>query len=235
MKILVAGLKSAGAEGLHPAVEVAKMLPIVVGEAFIVKLEVPAFFIRSIDTVIKAIDEHLPDAVICVAQAGGRFGLTPEFVALNYINASAPDEAGNRPQNKVVIPGGPTAYITNLPISGMVSAIKESGIPAEISYTAGTSLGNSLMYGVLHHVESRRLETLAGMVQIPYIPSQTVLLGRDEPSMSIDDIKSGLEAAIGITSIYIGQKQRAYEEAAVPDAVQDYRVDYNIPSFDYRR
>jgi pyroglutamyl-peptidase I len=207
MKILVTGFESLGNDEFSPSVDIVKMLPIVVEDAFVVKLEVPALFVKSITTVTDAIDEHNPEAVICVGQFGGRFGITPEFVAINYINSHLPDNAGNRPQNKVVSPDGPAAYITDLPINGMVTAIKEAGVPAEVSYAAGTSLSNSLMYGVARHIEQNRLRTISGFLHIPYIPSQTVLLPRPAPSLSTDDIRNGIEAAIGAVAMYLRDRQ----------------------------
>ena len=208
MKILVTGFESLGNDEFSPSVDIIKMLPIVVEDAFVVKLEVPALFVKSITTVTNAIDEHNPEAVICVGQAGGRYGLTPEFVAINYINSHLPDNIGNRPQNKVVSPDGPAAYITDLPINGMVTAIKETGVPAEVSYTAGTSLSNNLMYGVAHHIEQTKSHTIAGFLHIPYVPSQTVLLSHPAPSIAADYIKSGIEAAIGAVAIYLRERQQ---------------------------
>ncbi len=39
--------------------------------------------------------EHLPDAVLCIGQAGGRVDLTPERIAINQDDARIPDNEGN--------------------------------------------------------------------------------------------------------------------------------------------
>lgn len=45
----------------------------------------------------KAIEQEMPDAVLCIGQAGGRYGLTPERVAINLDDARIKDNEGNQP------------------------------------------------------------------------------------------------------------------------------------------
>jgi len=78
----------------------------------------------------------------------------------------------------------------------MVSAIREKGIPASVSNTAGTFVCNHLMYGVLAYLSRAGQQIPAGFMHVPYLPSQ-VLNKPNTPSLSLGDITAGLTAAIG--------------------------------------
>ena len=56
--------------------------------AEIVKVEIPTVFRKSINKLDEAIERENPDIVICVGQAGGRFDITVERVAINISDAS---------------------------------------------------------------------------------------------------------------------------------------------------
>ena len=78
MKILVTGFDPFGGETVNPAYEAVKLLPDTIAGAQIIKLQVPTRFALSGTVLEAAVNEHRPDAVICVGQAGGRSAITPE-------------------------------------------------------------------------------------------------------------------------------------------------------------
>ena len=82
-----------------------------------------------------------------------------------------------------------------------MQAIRASGIPAEISNSAGTYVCNHLMYSVLHYAAQMCPELRAGFIHVPYIPEQTA--GKDAPSMPLEEIVRALEAAVGIVAAEI--------------------------------
>ena len=88
MKILVTGFDPFGGETVNPAYEAVKLLPDTIAGAQIIKLQVPTRFALSGTVLETAVNEHRPDAVICVGQAGGRSAITPERVAINLADAS---------------------------------------------------------------------------------------------------------------------------------------------------
>ena len=51
------------------------------------------------------------------------------------------------------------------------------------------------MYGVLYHIDKTYRGMNGGFIHVPYIPDQTVDKP-DKPSMPLEDIVRGLEAAI---------------------------------------
>ena len=196
MKILLTGFDPFGGEPVNPALEAVKLVRIDDPDLEIIKLEVPTVFGDSVATVVAAVAQHKPDAVVCVGQAGGRFAVTPERVAINISDARIPDNAGNKPLDEPILPDGPAAYFSTLPVKAMVAAIREAGIPASLSNSAGVYVCNHLMYGVLHAAATRFPGMRAGFIHVPYIPEQAARKGGNVPSMSLETIARGLEAAL---------------------------------------
>ena len=95
MKLLLTAFDPFGGEKINPALEAVKRVQDKIGDLEIVKLEVPTVFYKSIDTVTNAIEKEHPDVVLCIGQAGGRFDITPERVAININDARIPDNEGN--------------------------------------------------------------------------------------------------------------------------------------------
>lgn len=193
MKLLLTGFEPFGGETVNPSWEAAKLVSPPSG-VDIVRLLVPTVFGRSIAVVTKAMEEHQPDAVLCLGQAGGRTDLTPERVAINLSDARIPDNDGVSLVDEPIVREGETAYFSSLPIKAMVAAIHGVGLPASVSNSAGTYVCNHLMYGVLHHISQRCTGVRGGFMHIPFIPAQTV--GRAAASMALSDIVRGVEAAV---------------------------------------
>lgn len=195
MKVLVTGFDPFGGDVTNPALEAVRALPSRIAGAGVLTLEVPTVFGRAIDVVTAAIDELQPDAVVCVGQAGGRFDVTPERVAINVDDARIPDNEGQQPVDRPVVEGGPAAYFSTLPVKAMVQAVRAAGLPASLSNSAGTFVCNHLMYGVLHHLATRSPATRGGFVHVPFTWSQVVDRPAT-PAMALADITRALEAAV---------------------------------------
>lgn len=197
MKILVTGFDPFGGEKINPAFEAVKLLPETIDGHEIIKLEIPTVFNKSIDTVVKKINEVNPDIVLAIGQAGGRFEVTPERIAINVDDARIPDNEGNQPLNQAIYKDGETAYFSTLPVKAMVEAIKEAGVPSSLSNTAGTFVCNHVMYGILYHIATipEFAGKKGGFIHVPFMTEQIV--GRvNTPSLSLEQITKGLNAAI---------------------------------------
>lgn len=205
MKILVTGFDPFGGEKINPAIEAVKLLPDTIEGAEIKKLEIPTEFDKSAEVVRQAIAEFHPDYVLDVGQAGGRAELTPEKVAINYDDGRIPDNNGFQPMNRTIHEDGQTAYFTQLPIKAMVQAIRAAGIPARVSTTAGTYVCNHIMYQVQYMRDKEFPNINAGFIHIPYLTSQ-VVDKPGTPSMSLEEIVKGLNAAIEAIVKYDGKK-----------------------------
>ena len=195
MTLLLTAFTPFGGESINPALEAVKKVKDKIANLDIIKLEVPTVFNESVKTVIEAIEKEKPDFVLCVGQAGGRAGITPERIAINIDDARIPDNDGNQPIDRTICPDGENAYFSNLPVKAMVEAIKEEGLISSLSNSAGTYVCNHLMYGVLYHIDKTYKGMKGGFIHVPYIPEQTTDKP-NKPSMPLKDIVKGLEAAI---------------------------------------
>lgn len=196
MKLLLTAFDPFGGESVNPALEAVKLVSSQIGGVEIVKLEVPTVFGKSIETVAAAIEQERPDAVLCIGQAGGRYDLTPERVAINIDDARIKDNEGNQPIDQPIFADGAPAYFTTLPVKAMVKRIREAGIPSSLSNSAGTFVCNHLMYGVLYTLDKKYPGVRGGFMHVPFIPGQVVNRPSPAPSLGLADIARGIEAAI---------------------------------------
>ena len=196
MKILVTGFDPFEDEPINPSWEAVRRLPDKVEDAEIIKLQVPTVFGRAADVVRDAIVEHDPDVVLSVGQAGGRFAMCPERVAINVDDGRIEDNEGYQPIDATIRSDGPPAYFSTLPVKAMVTAMRKAGIPAVVSNTAGTYVCNHLMYQVLYLIDHDLPGKRGGFVHVPYAPQQVI--GKPgEPSVSIEDMTTALAAGLG--------------------------------------
>ncbi len=195
MKLLLTAFDPFGGEKINPAEEAVKLVKEKIGDVDVVKVRVPTVFGKSVKTVQEAIAKEQPDAVLCIGQAGGRFDLTPERVAINLDDARIPDNEGNQPLDHKIFEDGENAYFATLPVKAMVESIRAAGIPASVSYTAGTFVCNHLMYGVLYTLAKEYPNVKGGFMHVPFVTEQ-VVDKKNMPSLSLDTVARGIEAAI---------------------------------------
>ncbi|KOR24785.1 pyroglutamyl-peptidase I [Clostridium sp. FAM 1755] len=194
-KVLITGFDPFGGEKINPALEAVKKIKEEISNAKVIKIEIPTVFGKSLEKLEEAIKEHNPDIVICVGQAGGRFEITPERVAINIDDARIKDNEGNQPLDIPIFQDGENAYFTSLPVKAMADEMNKNGVPASVSNTAGTFVCNHVMYGLLYMIDKKFNNIKGGFIHVPFIPSQ-VVDKRNTPSMSLQNITKGLEYAI---------------------------------------
>lgn len=193
-KVLLTGFDPFGGETVNPASEAVKQLGgMAIDEVVIVSEEIPTVFKKSMEELKRAISNHQPDIVICIGQAGGRTQITPERVAINIDDARITDNEGNQPIDKPIVEGGSPAYWTTLPIKRIVERMKENGIPAAISNTAGTFVCNHIFYGLMDYIHHTAPGIRGGFIHVPYIPEQTI--DKQASSLGLDTIVKGLRIA----------------------------------------
>jgi pyroglutamyl-peptidase len=195
MKLLITAFDPFGGDTINPALEAVKLMPEKIDDVEIVKREIPTVFGKSIDKLVVAIEQEKPDAVLCVGQAGGRFDVTPERVAINVNDARIPDNEGNQPID-TIYENGPAAYFATLPIKAMVKRIREAGLPSSVSNSAGTFVCNHLMYGLLYHLDKHFTGIRGGFIHVPFIPEQVVNRPAPSPYMATADIVRALTEAV---------------------------------------
>ncbi|MCI1899881.1 MAG: pyroglutamyl-peptidase I [Enterobacter sp.] len=195
--VLITGFEPFGGETVNPSWEVVKQLEgLNIDNCRVVTRQLPCVFGESLTVLNAAIDELEPCVVIAVGQAGGRVDVTVERVAINVDDARIPDNRGQQPVDVAIVPDGPAAWFSALPIKAMVAAMREKGIPASVSQTAGTFVCNHVMYGLLNKI-SAKPGVKGGFIHIPYLPEQAAAHA-GAPSMAAQTVKDALEIAITV-------------------------------------
>ena len=195
MKVLVTGFEPFGGETVNPAQQIVERLPQQVAGAQVVRRIVPCVFGRSIEAVRQAVEQERPDVVICIGRSGGRDAICPERVAINISDARIPDNAGNQPIDEPIFADGQNAYFSTLPIKAIAAAVRQAGIPCQVSNTAGTYVCNHLMYGLLYHIQRSFPGVRGGFIHVPFLPQQ-VEQKPGTPSLPLDDMVQAILIAI---------------------------------------
>lgn len=209
MKILVTGFAPFGNDIINPSFEIVKRLPSSVLGVEIIGLEVPTVFTRSSQLVNEIIEEKGITHVLHIGQAGGRAGLTPEKVAINFDHARIPDNDGQQPIGAPIQIDGAAAYFSTLPVHAITSGLRKSKIPADVSYSAGTYVCNHLMYQTLYYGEKNNKDIKSGFIHVPFLPEQ-VADKPHLPSMSLVEMTSGILSAIE-TIVHFANKEDEIE------------------------
>jgi pyroglutamyl-peptidase len=133
----------------------------------------------SAQVLVQAVAQHPPDVVLALGLAQGREGISIERVAINVDDARIPDNAGQQPIDTPVVPGGPAAYFSTLPIKRLAQGLQQAGHPVHISQTAGTFVCNHVFYALQHHLHGQGV--MSGFVHLPALPEQAARAGRPTP------------------------------------------------------
>jgi pyroglutamyl-peptidase len=119
------------------------------------------------------------DYALHIGQAPGIGRVHLEAIGVNVGGHSSqtPD------QFQPLVPGGPAAYQTALPLAAWAREIREAGIPCQVSHHAGTFLCNAVLYLSQHIARERGLKTQATFIHLPLAPSQVLGERQDCPSL----------------------------------------------------
>jgi pyroglutamyl-peptidase len=207
--ILLTGFEPFGGERINPSWEVAQRLD---GRRFsnatVDALRLPVHCARATKEITDAIARMKPVAVVGLGQAGGRFGLSLEQVALNLADEHPVAEFESGLSGKSVIARGPDAYFSRLPLKRILTALRDRDVPAASSLTAGVYVCNTVMYAALHALR-RRPRVPCGLIHLPYVNSQATK--RSAASLSLDLMVTGIETVLEIiaTADGLSREKRA--------------------------
>ncbi len=195
--VLLTGFEPFNGASINPAWEAVRSLEGWREEGFRVEVrQLPCVFGQALEVLAMELDTLRPHLVIALGQAGGRAEISVERVAINVDDASILDNAGRQPVDAPVVPGGPAAYFSTLPVKAIVRALRERGLAAGVSQTAGTFVCNHVFYGLMHHVAGRAVR--AGFIHVPFLPEQAAARPDRPPSMALEDIVEAVRIAVGV-------------------------------------
>ena len=137
-----------------------------------------------------------PDVVLCLGEARGRMRISIERVAVNLLDFALPDNGGRQVCDEPIVAGGPAAYFATLPVRALLDTLRQAGIPAELSLTAGAFLCNQVAYTLLHAIAQERIPCRAGFIHLPLLPERAAVEPIAVPSMSLDTMQRALALVV---------------------------------------
>jgi pyroglutamyl-peptidase len=204
-RLLLTAFEPFGGESINPSLDTARQMEKVDFPNAIVRVaELPVDRFRAVDIALELIRAGRPDIVIMLGEAGARYRVNPERVAINVDDFRIPDNAGNQPRDEPIIEGGPVGYFSTLPIRAIADRISKAHIPAAISNSAGAHLCNRLFYSVMHTISVEGLPSKAGFIHLPYLHDQAINKYPDVPSLSrealVEAVRLAIEVSLGAES-----------------------------------
>jgi pyroglutamyl-peptidase len=193
--VLLTGFEPFNKEPVNPAWETVRELDgWAEGDFVVVARQLPCVFGDANEAMRALVDELKPALVIAVGQAGGRVDLSVERVAINVDDAPIMDNANRQLVDEPIVRGGPAAYFSTLPIKAIVAALRDAGLPASVSQTAGTFVCNHVFYGLMHALAGRA-GVRGGFIHIPYLPEQAAR-HPGAASMALGQMIEGIRIAV---------------------------------------
>ena len=165
-KMLISYFEPFGGESINASMEAVLRLPDTVGDWSLTKCRVPVVFGACAVPVLHAIEKETYDAVLLIGQASGRKAVTPEMFAHNLRFARIPDNAGQTPADEPIA-DGPTALCAAADVRKIAQAIQDTGIPAQVSYSAGAYVCNDLYYQILHYNQEKDARLAVCFIHVP--------------------------------------------------------------------
>jgi pyroglutamyl-peptidase len=156
VKILMTGFEPFLGERINPSEELLKFFSQESRGGNIDTLLLPVSYRRSVELLSQKIEEKAAlspyDFLLLCGQAGGRRHVCLERAALNWIDADKADEDGALYLETPIRAGGPSAYLSSLPLRRWLTSLRAKGFSqVEISNSAGAFVCNHLYYRMFEH------------------------------------------------------------------------------------
>lgn len=136
--------------------------------------------------------EKKPDAVLHLGQSPGAVAIKLEAIALNV--AGCIDELGQ--ELPPLIDSAALAYRSEMPIGRWAEMLRQGGIPANVSYHAGTFLCNATMYLSHHWCHINRHPIQVGFIHLPLATEQVAGSGRSLASLPVATLAQAIRLII---------------------------------------
>lgn len=202
-RILLTGFEPFGGSALNPSEQILNVMAAqgVAGHELQTAV-LPVERRRGPRTLLAAVAEGRPDVIICLGEAGGRSAISVERVALNLLDYGQPDNSGAQVSDELISPHGPVAYFSMLPVQDIVDALRQAGLPAQVSLSAGAFLCNQVFYVLMEYLAEQDVtgySPAAGFIHVPRLPAQAAATARPGPSLGLAEQVQAVRLAIDIT------------------------------------
>ncbi len=158
--------------------------------------------------IVEAIATSKPRLVVSLGLWPGTPVVRIERTALNVADFEIPDNDGNVLRDHIISRHSGTALMSTLPLRDIEKTLLDSGIPAQVTNTAGTFLCNAALFEFLNAVSD---QTPCGFLHMPYAAHQVARLVAHEKSaytgrrstelasMDIDTMIKAVQLAIEVS------------------------------------
>lgn len=169
IKIVVTGFEPFAEFAVNPTQTLALTADAPEG-VHLIRLVLPVVVGVCAAQMLRVIETEQPAAAVSLGLASGRRVVSLERLAVNCDDFERPDNGGHLRRDAPIVPDGPPALWTTLPVRRMETALRNDRIPVEISYSAGTYVCNHLFYAVQYELIRRGVPCRYGFVHLPPTP-----------------------------------------------------------------
>jgi pyroglutamyl-peptidase len=212
MRAVVTGFEGFAGK-INPSGLIAKSLDgAAFGELFVTGLELPEDF-KTLPSIMRdLIRKTKPDILISTGwDYISKFKI--EKVALNIQSSEfgdkiVPDNLGNSPSGEEVIARAPTGLRATLPAEKILRQIQAAGLPAYLSYSAGTHCCNTVMYSGIYYSQKANPNSLSGFIHIPPTPEMKLNRGKSGGSIAQSRERKAIECALVASRDFLAGKSK---------------------------
>ena len=200
MKLLLTGYEPFDGAAVNPSGEVAQKLDGArIGAATVVGRVLPVSFDRVPRLLADLIETTRPDVLLGMGLANGEATIRLEQFGINRAHSERADNDGVAPRERPLDPDGPAARIATLPLGPIVTQLRAAGIPARLSFHAGTHCCNLWLYHALGALERSGRSRPCAFIHLPCLPEQTldVQLASMPLDVMVDAVRRVASAAVG--------------------------------------
>ncbi|SDN60893.1 pyroglutamyl-peptidase I [Alkalicoccus daliensis] len=196
MKILLTGFEPFGDMDINPSHLLMEWAATQEFEGVEIKtLSLPVVYALCAEKALEEMKRWEPDAVVHFGVAAGREAVNVERIAVNLEDAASfPDNSGDTPQDRPVVNNGPDGIFATLPVRRLTAQLQSRGVPAVLSYSAGTYICNTTLYRTLHLITQENLPCQAGFIHLPALPE--MVTGTRLPSMAMETQQQALRIIV---------------------------------------
>jgi len=133
------------------------------------------------------------DYALHLGQAPGLATIRLEAIGVNVGGHS--DEPPER--YRQLVDDGPVAYHCGLPLAEWVCQLRAAGIPASVSFHAGTQLCNATLYLTHYFVRQMKLATRATFVHMPLSTRQVTSRNKEMASLPVNSAAAAIHLLVG--------------------------------------
>lgn len=166
-RVLVSGFEPFGVLERNNSEDTVALLPDRAGGIEIKKIVLPVEYNRCAELLLEQARKWQADAIVCTGVAERRSAVCLEYVAINVMDCAQPDNAGRVALGDVIEEEADAVLYTSLPVEKMLRAVINTGIPASVSFDAGTYVCNNLFYKLMYEIKYSSVCKCGGFIHLP--------------------------------------------------------------------